>query len=486
MQKITVFKNLFFLTCFIALTMTGKSFAQIVIGTPSLGFSQACASDAFNSYNVTFVFSPDTGLGTTNQFMIEMSDADGSFADAVTVFTSSPGAITTSPAVVSFQLPTNTGGENYRIRVKSTAPVATSSGSTSFAAYYKLQDSPFAINNMVPTGAYCAGSSYLLTIDNPGTGSNDSPLNYPSLTFNWFRETGPTTSVLVGQGNSYSVDQPGTYFAETDYGSCTSDSFSNRVTVSEVASGASTNITSSLGNPFCPDSGPTTLTTISGTSYQWYKDGVQIDGATSQSYQTSESGTYSVSVDLGSCQATGTIILQSEGFDSSINVSDENELEEGQTLLVIVSTNAVDPIFEWFFNGNPISGAVGDTYEVSQLGNYQVIITQTVGCNVVTEFSFDVIEPFDPFPEVANIPNIVSPNGDGINDTWVIPTQYVSGTGTNVLIMTSQGEIVLQTDDYQNNWPQQQLTLTSINLVYYYIITTTDNQTKKGSITIIQ
>jgi hypothetical protein len=25
-------------------------------------------------------------------------------------------------------------------------------------------------------------------IDNPGTGTNDSPLKYPSLTFKWFKE----------------------------------------------------------------------------------------------------------------------------------------------------------------------------------------------------------------------------------------------------------------------------------------------------------
>ena len=36
--------------------------AQIVISKPNLGFSQACASASFNTYNVTFTFSPDNIL----------------------------------------------------------------------------------------------------------------------------------------------------------------------------------------------------------------------------------------------------------------------------------------------------------------------------------------------------------------------------------------------------------------------------------------
>ena len=87
---------------------------------------------------------------------------------------------------------------------------------------------------------------------------------------------------------------------------------------------------------------------------------------------------------------------------------------------------------------------------------------------------------------MANIPNLISPNGDGINDTWVIPQAYVSGTNTEVVIMSSQGKIMLQTTDYQNNWPQNQLDFKDVNPVYYYIITTTNNKTRKGSITVVK
>jgi len=233
----TIANKLLYRTLVFALLFLGQANAQIVIGAPNLGFSQACASDTFNTYSATFIFSPEAGLSASNQFSIELSDADGDFSNPSIIYTSIAGSITESPATISFSIPEDTAGENYRIRIKSSAPVATSSNSPYFAAYYKSQDSPFTINNLVSTGAYCTGGSYLLTIDNPGSGSNDSPLLYPNLTFKWYKETSPTTAVYVADGETLSVNTEGTYFVETNYGSCTSSSFSNRVTISEAVAG---------------------------------------------------------------------------------------------------------------------------------------------------------------------------------------------------------------------------------------------------------
>jgi len=479
--------KLYFILCVFALFTQEQLNAQIVIGTPNLGFSQACASESFNTYSTTFVFSPTSALEASNQFTIEMSDADGDFSNPTIIYTSNPGSVTTSPATLDFSLPETTSGENYKIRIKSSAPAATSSNSTAFAAYYKIQDSPFTINNLVATASFCSGGNYLLTIDNPGSGTNDSPLNYPSLTYNWYKETGPTTSVFVAEGSSLTVSEEGTYFVETNYGTCTSNSFSNRVTVTEVSSGeANAEIASSLGNPFCPGSGVTTLSTLSGNSYQWFKNGVVIPGATNQMYDTNESGTYAVQVDLGSCSAIGAIELVSELFEASINVEDINTIEEDESLSIIVSSTASNPEYEWYLDNNLIIDANQDNYEATEVGLYKVIINETSGCIASREFEFEINEALDPFPDVEKIPNVISPNGDGFNDTWIIPTKYVNGTNTNVMIMTNRGKVVLQTDNYLNNWPENNLNLTSINQVFYYVITTSDNDTKKGSITVVR
>ena len=474
-------KHLLTVLCFVVFPIY-KAQSQIVISTPALGFTQACAGPSFNSYNATFSFSPDTLVGANNQFIIELSDPAGDFTNAETIYTSAEGAIATSPATITFAFPQTISGESYRIRIKSTAPAATSTGSVPFPAYYKIQDSPFTINNLISTAIYCAGGSYLLTIDNLGGPDNDSPLQYDSLTFNWYRETTATTSVFVASGESLSVSQPGTYFCETNYGSCSSNSYSNRVTVSESTTNGSFEITSSLGNPYCLGDGPTTLSALNGNSYQWFLEGSAISGATNQMYQTNESGSYSVTVDLGDCSVSASINLANTGFTSSINVQDVNMLDEGQTITATVTTDAVSPQFTWYRNGTIITGQTSNSYTIGQTGNYRVIINQTSGCNASNEFTFTVIEAF---PNVPDIPNLISPNGDGINDTWIIPQVYTSGTNTLVTILDSKGKVVFETTDYLNNWPEIQIDFNKINPVYYYIIKSL-NETKKGSITVIK
>lgn len=476
---------IFILTlAFFSVKMNG----QIVIGTPNLEFSQACANESFNSFTVSFVFSPEEGLAANNQFILEMSDAEGDFSEAINVYTSSPGEITTSPASISFALPNETAGEAYKIRIKSTQPVASSVASESFSAYYKLHDTPFTINNLIPSATYCPGGSYLLTIDNPGTGNNSSPLNFPSLTFNWFKVVDPTTSTFVVQSPSLSVTEPGTYYVETNYGTCTSNSFSNRVSVSEATSGdeVTATITSSEGNPFCGADTPTTLSTVEGDSYQWYLEGVPISGATQQTFETNSSGEYSVIVRFGSCQATGVILLDSGDFTSSIDVPSEVMLETGSSIEVTVSTTAIDPEFQWFLNSEPIPNATQSSYTVSTFGSFTVFITQTDNCIITKEHVFLVQELVDQFPDVANIPNVISPNGDGINDTWVLPTDYVSGTNTEVVIYSNTGEIVFKTSNYTNNWPEDQLSKSGINQVFYYSITPPGAEPKRGSITVFK
>jgi len=54
-----------------------------------------------------------------------------------------------------------------------------------------------------------------------------------------------------------------------------------------------------------------------------------------------------------------------------------------------------------------------------------------------------------------------------------------------VQILSNRGEIILQTSDYQNNWPENTTNPMPSNQVFYYVITTTTYETKKGSITLI-
>lgn len=472
--------------CFILflLPSVNRVCAQIVINKPYFEFDKTCANSSFNNFSVSFNFTPETALSPTNQFIVELSGADGIFgANPTVIATSNPGQITTSPGTITFSIPTNTAGENYKLRIKSTGPVATSTGSNSFPAYYKPQDSPFTINNFISTATYCSGGSYTLTIDNSGTGTNDSPLKYSGLTFNWFKEPSLTP---IATGQSLTVTQPGTYYVETNYGSCTSDSYSNRVTVSEASSGNNATITSSLGNPFCSNEGNTTLTTVAGNSYKWFKDNKLISGANGQSYTTNQAGIYNVIVSYGTCDANGTIDLKKHAVSNTINVPETNYIDTdlGEILSVTVTSTASNPEYKWYLNENIIPNENGNQYNATTTGNYKVIVTETSDCLSSEELTFVVNSLIN--SDAVEIPNLISPNGDGINDTWIIPQEYTRGTETEVIIINTNGEIVLKTTDYLNNWPEDTTNFKNVNPVYYYIITTKSGKTRKGSITIIK
>lgn len=475
------YKKILFIL-FLVSPLTVKVSAQS-IDKPTFQFTQICANQTFNTFSISFTFSGS--FDPSNKFMLELSDPTGSFTSATTVYTSAVGEILTSPGTITFSVPTTTAGASYRLRVKSTAPAFTGQPSIgNFVAYYKPQDSQYSINNFVSTANYCAGGNYILKIDNPGTGTNDSPLKYPSLTYNWFRENNggasAPTLVAAASGGSYTVTQPGTYYVETNYGACTSDSYSNRVKVSEVNGNGSSSITSSLGNPFCPGSGATVLSTPAGLSYQWSKDGVALAGATNQTYSATTAGLYSVKVNFGSCTADASINLQMQGFTASLNVADKNpiDIQAGETLAVAVTTSATDAVYKWYLNGTVIPDALSDNYVVKNVGKYKVEVTQTSTCTLTKELIFTVTDSNEKFEK---IPNIIKLNS--IYNVWQIPEKYRNDS-TEVMIVSSSGEI-FKTYNYQNDWPKEAPNFSNINPVYYYIISS-GSEVKKGSITVIK
>ena len=406
-------KNILF-TAFLLFAVV-KGSAQ-TIDKPTFEFERICADSSFNTFGVTFKFYPESSFTAANQFIVEMFDASGSSPGIpIVVYTSAAGEVST-PLIkpISFAVPTTIAGEKFKLRVKSTSPALTSPESNPFAAYYKPQNSTFSINNSISTATYCKGSNHVLTIDNPGTRPNDSPLKYPSLTFDWYKKTSETTSDFVSSGPTLTVTQPGTYYVRTNYGTCTSDSYSNKVTVEESSSASE--------------------------------------------------------------------------FTSSVNVPASNSISTDETLTVTATTTASNPVYKWYLDGNPITDATSATYLVQTAGSYKVAITQTAGCVATKEHSFTVTlkDGTSGFPDVANIPNFISPNGDGINDTWQIPLEYINEKNTEVLILNSKGDTVLKTNNYQNNWPDSPLDFKNVNPVYYYIITTVDGKVKKGSITVVK
>lgn len=474
-----IFKKYTFLIVSLLLLSNIKSHSQIGAPTP-LGFTQICASSSFNSYTINFSFTLGSFSGG-NVFSLQMSAPDGTFTTPtpITILSSNTSI---SPGSITFSVPNTTASQTYRFRVLSSSPALVGPSSAVFPAYFRAFDNAFYINNQSATASYCSGGNFILSID-PNTASDPSPLPFTNLKYKWYKNN----VVIAGQiGTTLSVNSAGTYYVEIDYGSCTTASSitrSQNVVVTQAVTGLSFPLTASVPNPLC--TGQTTLlSTTAGYQYQWFKDNVAIAGATNNSYLATESGLYYVNVNAGSCSAqSANYTVQFIDFTSSLDVDDEEFILPGQNLIATATTTAINPSFQWFFNNQPIVTETTNTITATQEGNYKIEITQNSSCVVSNTLTFKLTFG----TPATKIPSVVSPNNDGKNDTWKLPTEYIgTASNTTIKIISEQGTEVFNTSDYQNDWPQTPIDFKSVSPVFYYIINKQGQGEKKGSITFIR
>lgn len=367
---------------------TVSGFAQIVIGTPTLGFSQACASAGFNTYNVSFTFFPPANLQAGNQFIVELSDATGGFASATVVKTLTSA---TSPVNTNFQLPTNTAGQGYKVRVRSTAPVATSPASVSFPAYYAIHNQPFSINNNAGSITSCQGSTVVLQVDNTGTAA--SPLFYPGLVYKWYRNF----AVVAGAtGPTLNVTESGNYYVIVDYGSCVMNSYSNIISVNTIAGFTLTIDTTDGGDIICAGSSKTLEASNQDTAftYQWYRNNAAITGATNATYNATLEGTYKLIITVGSCVfESDEMFLELQDLEVTLDVNATEVLIPGDQLVINSVDNGVNATYQWKRNNVNISGATASSYTANQSGLYTLVVTETQNCTLVDQVSVNVIYP---------------------------------------------------------------------------------------------
>lgn len=475
-QKITLsfFKVLILFS--ILLFARSNAYAQTIAPQTFDGLEKLCAGNSFNEFYASFSYI-DFPAGTT--FVVELSDAAGNFTTPVATTLLQTVDVSATQKTIKYAVPTNlVGSDTYSLRVKSSTGVTStrfrnSLGNTAFPAYFKPYESSFFINGKTDTAMLCAGGSLTLSV----SAETPSPINISNIKYKWYKDD----VLIAGQSSKdIVINSTGKYYAEIDYGQCSDVNFSsNRVNVVSSSSGSNVTINSSLGNPFCASGTGTILTATSGNSYAWKKDGVLIAGATNRTYSTNESGVYSVEVDFGGCKATGTIDLKSNSFDASIDAEDGYKLSEGETVTVTITTDAADATYEWYLNDNLIPNETTRSYVVAVKGNYKAKVSLASGCVSSKEFTFKINGDSGPS---SVIPNIIKLSG--MNPYWNIPDEY-KNANTKVMIISSNGDMVLDVVNYQGDWPQNNVDFKNVNPVYYYVIQS-DTGEKKGSITVIK
>jgi gliding motility-associated-like protein len=155
-------------------------------------------------------------------------------------------------------------------------------------------------------------------------------------------------------------------------------------------------------------------------------------------------------------------------------------LQGGQVTLRASATGSTNYTFlwtpgTWLSNPailQPISKAEDDI-------TYLLTVTGEGGCETADEiFVKLLLKPF--------IPNVFSPNGDGINDTWVI--RYLdSYPGATVQIFDRYGKRIFMSSGYNNPWNGTMGGNPVPAGVYYYIVEPKNGlKPINGSLTIVR
>lgn len=254
----------------------------------------------------------------------------------------------------------------YRVRV------ADAAGCPRFSAEAAVYSVSLPVATITPSASQliCQGDSITLTAGN-------------ATTYQWFKNgnllTGITTkTITVADSGSYTVRVSNTY-------GCTK--MSNPVTVSYAAKPPAW-VTASGPLTICAGSSVTLKTsTGTGYTYQWYKYGNPIVGATSRTLVVNSAGSYKVQVTnaSGCTKKSGSKTVSVVAAPpASITAQGPLTFCAGDSVVLNANTGA-GYTYAWKKYGNIINGATSSSYTAKSAGPYKVIVTNSSGCSKVSQ-----------------------------------------------------------------------------------------------------
>jgi hypothetical protein len=193
-------------------------------------------------------------------------------------------------------------------------------------------------------------------------------------------------------------------------------------------------------NTLCPGSCTSfTNYTTNAISYEWYFPGASPDTSTDINPQNicyNISGNYNVQLIATNSNGSDTLTLQN--YITVYPLPPPQSITQiGDTLFAISGADS----YRWYFNNNIISGATEYFYIATSSGDYNVIVTDTNGCEV--EAVINDVLTITPLA-IGDLPFSIYPNP-------VLETIDVTGLGSNtadeVLIYNVVGEKVFSAID---------------------------------------
>ncbi|MEJ6617239.1 MAG: gliding motility-associated C-terminal domain-containing protein [Crocinitomicaceae bacterium] len=219
----------------------------------------------------------------------------------------------------------------------------------------------------------------------------------------------------------------------------------------------------------------------------------------------STSGTYNeLFTTSGGCDSLVTMyFFVNPSIESSAGVSicqGQTYVLGSQTLTVtgeyqetFVTPSGCDSIVTLFLNvSNQITNSITDSICIGEFyslgsqtftssGVYSEVFQNGSGCDSLVTLDLSVLD----CKALLEISNVCTPNDDGSNDTWKV-SDLTQINGCNVKIFNRWGQLMYDTDDYQNDWDGTKNGEILPDGVYYYGISCDDEREYQGVINLMR
>ena len=233
----------------------------------------------------------------------------------------------------------------------------------------------------------------------------------------------------------------------------------------------------------CQSDVPPTLT-ATGVSLTWYTSATGGSGtvnAPQASTATIGSANYYVSQTVNNCESDRAIITVNTIAKPSVNAGADVTILAGDATTL---NGSVDAFVSYTWTPINVTNTLQPAVTPTITTNYTLTATNASGCKGSDMVTVIVI------PYCIKVRNAFTPNGDGINDKWLVSDGNACLTNIVANVYNRYGGLVYSNTNYNNNWDGTYKGKNVSDATYYYVLDITlINGTKvfaKGDVTILR